>query len=542
MTNRSLSRRQARWSEFLSRFDFCIEHIPGTRNRADGLSRRPDYFPEGPDNLDKALLSESHFINAIINLSSPRFLNRLRFPSPLPLHISSKISDSSSRWSLIDGLVRDARERIVVPEVVSLRTEIIRSAHSPPHAGHPGIEKTCELISRNYVWESLHRDVSTFIASCPDCQRTKILRSRPIGLLHPLPPASTAWEEITADFITQLPLSLGFDAIFVVVDRFTKRAHFIPTTSALSAEGAARLFRDHIWKSHGWPKKIISDRGTQFAAKFTAELNKLLGIDTALSTAYHPQTDGQTERTNQELEQYLRLYTNFMQSDWSEWLSQAEFSYNNRLHSSTGFSPFYLEYGRHPRTPLSIDKPESNNPSANDFLMTLHDAQYSAGLSLQRTADDMKHFADRKRKHITFDIGQLVWLDIRNLNTGRLTKKLDVRRTGPFPIIDRISPVAYKLQLPRSWKIHPVFHVSLLQPAIVDEQLHPPVTDDNLRPPPDIIDEQEEYEVDTVIDHRYRHRKKEYLVKWKGYSADENTWEPLSNLRHARDAILEYED
>jgi hypothetical protein len=146
----------------------------------------------------------------------------------------------------------------------------------------------------------------------------------------------------------------------------------------------------------------------------------------ALSTTYHPQTDGQTERTDQELEQYLWLYINFMQSNWSKWLSQAEFSYNNHLHSSTSFSPFYLEYGHHPRTPLSIDKPESNNPSTNDFLMTLHDAQYTASLSLQRTADDMKHFTDRKHKHITFDIGQLVWLDIRNLNTGRPTKKLDV--------------------------------------------------------------------------------------------------------------------
>jgi hypothetical protein len=239
----------------------------------------------------------------------------------------------------------------------------------------------------------------------------------------------------------------------------------------------------------------------QFAAKFTKELNKLLSIDMALSTTYHPQTDGQTERTNQELEQYLWLYTNFMQTNWSKWLSQAEFTYNNRLHSATGFSPFYLDHGHHPITPLSVDKPESKNPAVNDFLMSLHDARFNTSLSLQRTSDDMKRFADRKRRHVDYKVGQMVWLDIRNLNTGRPTKKLDVRRTGPFPIIDRISPVAYKLQLPRSWRVHPVFHISLLQPAIVDEDLHPPVLDDTLRPPPDIIDEHEEYDAELEDKH-----------------------------------------
>ena len=212
----------------------------------------------------------------------------------------------------------------------------------------------------------------------------------------PIPPPSNPWEEITADLIVELPRSNEYDAILVIVDRFTKHAYFVPTTGKLSAEGCARLFRDHVWKNHGWPKKIITDRGSQFAAKFTITLNELLGIKSALSTAYHPQTDGQTERTNQELEQYLRLYTNFMQSDWSDWLSTAEFAYNNRQHSSTGHSPFYLEYGRHPRTPLSIDPPDTNTPAINSFLEQQELTRQLAFHSLERTATSMKHFADRR--------------------------------------------------------------------------------------------------------------------------------------------------
>jgi transposase InsO family protein len=365
MTNRTLSRCQACWSEYLSRFDFTIEHIPGSKNRADALSRRPDYLPLETDNTDQILLPSSCFINSIINLSSPSFQECLKFPDLLPPNVTAMLSDPDSRWTVIDGLVHDAGERLVVPEDVSLRTKVICLAHSSPHAGHPRIDKTYDLVHRDYVWDSLHRDVTSFVNSCPHCQQTKTFPSCPSSKLQPLPPPSEAWEEITADLIVYLPKSDGFDAIFVVVDRFTKRAHFIPTFTSLAASGAAKLFRDHVWTQHGWPKKIVSDRGQQFTAKFTIELNQLLGIQMALSTAYHPQTDGQTERTNQELEQYLHPYTNFMQDDWSSWLSTAEFAYNNRVHSATGYSRFFLEYGRHPRTP----SPSTNHPPQSRTLM-----------------------------------------------------------------------------------------------------------------------------------------------------------------------------
>ena len=544
MKSHSLNRRQARWSEYLSRFDFRIEHIGGKKNRADGLSRRPDYYPEGIDNADQVLLPSSHFINAIIEFSSPVSLERFKFSDtlPFPSDIEAKLQDPTSRWTSINGVVRDAGEHLVVPRDVTLHNEIIHLTHSTPYAGHPGIEKIYELVSRNYVWNLLYTDVTQFIKSCPQCQQTKVIHSKPAGLLNPIPPITTPWEEITADLIVELPSSQGYDSMFVVVDRFTKRAHFIPTTSTISAEGTARLFRDNVWKHHGWPKKIISDRGPQFAAKFTQELNKLLGIETALSTAFHPQTDGQTERTNQELEQYLRLYTNFMQTDWSDWLASAEFAYNNCSHSSTDHSPFYLEYGRHPRTPLTIDTPDSYVPASQDFFTTLANARDAAFCALQHTAENMKRYADRKRKKAPLlSPGQKVWLDMVNLKTGRPSKKLDVRRTGPFEILRQINPVAYELRLPPSWRIHPVFHVSLIHPATIDESLHPVIVDDTLRPPPDLIDDQEEYEVESILDHKHGKRRRQYLVKWKGYPLSETSWQSRSDLRHARDVVLAYE-
>jgi hypothetical protein len=542
MTSRSLSRRQARWSEYLARFNFYIEHVPGIKNKADGLSRRPDHIPTITDNDNTVLLPSKLFINAIITLSAPPFLQRLHHKDPLPEWIQTKVSDSNSGWTTVNGLVRDAGDRIVVPEDVSLRTEIIRLTHDTPYAGHPGIEKTQELVRRNYFWNSVNTDVSNYVRTCPTCQQTKVYPSKPHGRLQPIPPSSIPWEEITADLIVALPESNGYDSILVVVDRFTKRSHFIATTSRLAAEGEAQLFYREIWKHHGYPKKIITDRGAQFAAKYTVELNRLLGIQTALSTAYHPQTDGQTERVNQELELYLRLYTNYMQNDWYDWLPSAEFAYNNRIHSSTKHTPFFLEYGRHPLIPHMIPNP-SKNPAAQDFIAALAIAHEKAKIALEQTTKRMQHSTDKKRRPTPlFQTGDLVYLDTRNIKTGRPSKKLDVKRTGPFEVLEQINPVAYRIRLPPSWKLHPVFHVSLLRLAHIDEKLHPDPIRDDLRPPPDIIDNEEEYEVEKIIDHRGGIRRRQYLVKWRGYPISEATWEPKNLLRHAPDAIHAYEE
>jgi len=187
------------------------------------------------------------------------------------------------------------------------------------------------------------------VDGCDACQRYKNQSEVPAGKLMPNAIPEKPWSHISADFITKLPLAQGYDAILVVYDHFSKMAHFIATTERTSVEGLTKLFQDHVWKLHGLPESIISDRGVQFAAGMMRELNNLLGIQTKLLMAYHPQTDGQKERMNQELEQYLRVFINHRQEQWPDWLGTAEFAYNNKIHTVTKTSLFKVNYGQDPR-------------------------------------------------------------------------------------------------------------------------------------------------------------------------------------------------
>jgi hypothetical protein len=268
----------------------------------------------------------------------------------------------------------------------------------------------------------------------------------------------------------------------------------------------------------------------------------MIGTEGTLSMAYHPQTDGQMEWMNQELEQYLQLYTNFMQDDWSEWLSQAEFAYNNREQVSTGFSPFFLEYSWHPHTPIA-SAVATNNPGINDFLTRIKDSRQAAMEALKGIASSMKKFADECcRPAPDYVIGDLVWLSTSHLTTGRPTHKLDIWRTGPFAIQEKVGNSTYCLTLPPGWRMHLVFHVSLLWLAVIDKQLHPQITDDMMRPPPDVVGGHEEYKVEYLSGWRTVWRQVQYFIKWKGYPVSESTWEPrLQLMKHVSDIILKYE-
>jgi len=203
------------------------------------------------------------------------------------------------------------------------------------------------------------------------------------------------WSHISADFITKLPLAQGYDAILVVCNRFSKMAHCIATTEKTSAEGLAKLFQNQVWKLHGLPESIVSDRGVQFAAEIMKELNNLLGIQTKLSTAYHPQTDGQTEKVNQELEQYLRVFIDHRQEQWLDWLGTAEFTYNNKIHVATKVSPFKVNYGQDPRMGFE-GRRKGKYEAAGKFIEKMKKIQEEAKAVLKKAQEEMKKFADRK--------------------------------------------------------------------------------------------------------------------------------------------------
>jgi hypothetical protein len=297
----------------------------------------------------------------------------------------------------------------------------------------------------------------------------------------------------------------------------------------------------------------VSDRDPRFTSIFWRSLWQQLGTKLQMSTAFHPQTDGQTERQNRTLEETLRAYVSYEQDNWDELLTAAELSYNCAVHASTGFSPYYLNYGQEPNLPIDeAVKPShvSNNPTAADRIARLHDSLTQAKAALQRAQQRQAHYADQRRREVTFAVGDSVLLSTEHLSLKDKdrTKKLLSKYIGPFPVKRVVSPVAYELDLPASMQIHPVFHLSKLKAAKESGSTYPDrpsLAAD--RPPPELINDEgeEEWEVERVVKQRVvkysRNRSRiEYLVQWRGYPEWEMTWEPASNLSGAQDAIAQF--
>jgi hypothetical protein len=369
-----------------------------------------------------------------------------------------------------------------------------------------------------------------------------------MGLLQPLPVPDKKWSQVSMDLITQLPKSRsGFDAIFVVVDKLTKMVHFIPTTTNVNAPQLAHTFFKEVVRLHGLPSSIVSDRDARFTSKFWRALWQQFGTKLAMSTSFHPQTDGQTERANRSLEDMIRAYVNNRQNDWDIHLPALELATNNSKQVSTGYSPFYLNYGFHPQLPVNINT-EDTNPSAKDFIEQLADDLETARKNLIEAQNRQAKYANQSRREVLFQVGDQVMLstiDHKLRSFSGISQKLLPKFVGPFKIVKVVSPVAYELELPSSMKIHPVFHVSKLRKYVPNDSVAFPTREHIIRPAPDMVDGQEEYEVEEIVDKRSRMRGRkeviEYLVKWKGYPASDNTWEPLSNLANASEAIAEFE-
>jgi hypothetical protein len=312
--------------------------------------------------------------------------------------------------------------------------------------------------------------------------------------------------------------------------------HLAPTTSTLDSQGFVKLFLDNVWKLHGTSDKIISDRGPQMSARSFRDICKKLGVELALSTAYHPQTDGQSERTNQEVEQALRTVISYHQDDWVDWLPVIEFALNNRYHSGLKTTPFYANYGYHPHIG-SLPRIQSPIESVEDFVDHIHEVQKNTEKSLTRAAEDMKKFYDRHRGQTPeFEVGQKVLLDNSDLALSRPSRKLSERYSGPFEVTEKIGSHAYKLALPTYWKnVHPVFNVSKIYPYHED-----PKNPNHPRPPPEVIEGEPEWEVEQILDSKFAHGKLQFLVKWLGWPDSENSWQDEIDLENAPEIIADF--
>jgi len=333
--------------------------------KPDTLSQRPDYGKGTSDNEDMVLLRpELLAIRALEGIQSEGperdILREIRqenqkgdqeepvAKAARELRQALGKMVCSTEWSEDDGVLR-FRGKIYVPRNADLRRRVVSLCHDTKVAGYPGRWKTLELVSRDYWWPQMSRYIGQYVSTCDLCLRTKLIRQALVGELHPLRIPDSRWDTLSVDFVVELPLSSGHNAVMTMVDSVSKQAHSIPTHTMVTAEGAARLFLYQVWKLHSLPMCVVLDRRPQFAAHFTRELYRLLGIKLASSTAWHPQTDGQTERVNQELDQYLRLFVNERQNDWYNLLPLAEFQHNNHVHSTTQHPPFLLDTGRLPR-------------------------------------------------------------------------------------------------------------------------------------------------------------------------------------------------
>jgi hypothetical protein len=553
-TKMKLNRRQVRWSQKLAEYNFRIIYREGHKNcKADALTRRSGNLPKEGDGRASmtfdSILKPENFHHIIATTRTQPLLHELKTAlelDPLAKDIIRALLNKQKRHPRValaecqyENGILTIEDLIYVPDNEELRCKIISSCHDPPTVGHPGRAATFALESRDYWWPGMRHTIARYVNNCDTCARIKPARHSPYGFLKPLSVPQRRWESVSMDFIVGLPRSDRKDAIFVCVDRLTKMAHFMPCTSETDSKATAKLFRDTVFRTHGLPDNIISDRGTQFNSEFSKALCHLLNIKQNLSTSFHPQTDGQTERVNGILEQYLRAYCNYQQDNWCDLLTTAEFAYNNTVSTTTKVSPFFANYGQHPRYQIQQAKgrPTPTPDTLADFRERLDALQKHLQSEMTYAQAVQAEFADRKRSAPpVYRVGDYVWLLRKNLTTTRPSRKLDFKCLGKFRIIAKVGSHAYKLDLPPQMNIHPVFHVSLLEPA----SNNPLQGQKQPNPPPVIIDNEEEYEVEDILDSRRRYRRVEYLVKWVGDY--EPTWQPHWDLTHVTDVLRAFHD
>lgn len=377
--------------------------------------------------------------------------------------------------------------------------------------------------------------MANYIRECPTCQQQKQSSLRPAGFLQPLPIPERIWEDISLDFVEGLPKSHGVDAILVVVDRLSKYAHFIGLAHPYTAPSVARLFIKEIVRLHGFPSTIVSDRDKIFLSLFWKELFRVQGAALHRSTAYHPQTDGQTEVVNKILEGYLRCFIQGKPREWSTWLPWAEYWYNTSTHSSTKHSPFEVVYGRPPPKLIRFTEGSTALASLEQQLQerdaVLDDLKTNILLSQQR----MKAYEDGHRRELEFREGENVYLKLQPYRqvslASRINEKLAPRFYGPFTVLNRIGKVAYRLQLPPTAKIHNVFHVSQLKRAVGNATVSTSI------PQQLTVDMVMEVEPESLLDVRTKehgsYSSQEVLIKWQHLPRWEATWEDYDsfNLR-----------
>ncbi|KAJ9527526.1 hypothetical protein QJQ45_025744 [Haematococcus lacustris] len=564
-TQPNLSKRQTRWSEFLQRFkQLSWEYKPGKINVADPLSRyppvrvtallmavtrsgtgnaKPTQQPIPAEVVKKPKPKRPAKKKATFEVTHTELRNSQTPDDTYNVLLTIQEGYKQDPWFEDDHNTQNLRlsdsgiwyrdKQVVVPDVPGLRKGILYELHNATTSGHGGLEKTFQAVASHFWWPGMHAFVTAYVRGCQVCQRNKSSTKKPARLLQPLPVPEYPWDSVSMDFVVKLPKSeAGNDSILVVVDRLTKMVHLMAMTEKSGGIQVAKLFFDNVFKLHGMPRTIISDRDTRFQGEFFKGLMKIMQSKQCMSTAFHPQTDGQTERVNKVMEDMLRHYVGAEFNDWDQFLAPIEFAINNSFHTSIRTTPFRLNSGFDPRLPLTLDLESTAIESARDFTKVIYSNLEKAKQAIHAARHRQKAYYDMNHTDAKFQVGDQVLLSTKHLrfkNPG--SPKLLPLYIGPMPITAKINEVAYRVKLPDGFKIHDVFHVSKLK-------LHRDGPGMILPPPPLDLGDGQWFLVERILKHRTVKGRVEYLVRWAGYGPEHDLWEPAKNI--SKDLIKEY--
>ncbi|GJW44956.1 putative reverse transcriptase domain-containing protein [Tanacetum coccineum] len=465
LNQKELNMRQRRWLELLSDYDCDIRYHPGKANVvADALSRKER---EPPLRVRALVMTISldlpkQILNAQTEARKPEniksedvggmLIENAKFPEALR---TEKLEPRTDGTLCLNG-------RSWLPCYDDLRTVIMHESHKSKYSIHPGSEKMYQDVKKLYWWPNMKADIATYVSKCLTCAKVKAEHQRQSGLLVQPEIPQWKWDNITMDFVTKLPKSSqGYDTIWVIVDRLTKSAIFIPMKETDPLEKLARMYLKEVVTRHGIPVSIICDRDPRFASNFWRSLQKALGTSLDMSTAYHPQTDGQSERTIQTLEDMLRACVIDFGNGWVKHLPLVEFSYNNSYHASIKAAPFEALYGRKCRSPVCWAEVGEVQLTGLEIVQETTEKIIQVKQRMQAAHDRQKSYADLKRKPMEFEVGDKVMLKVSPWKgVVRFGKrgKLNPRFVRPFKVIKRVGDVAYKLELPEELsRVHNTF-------------------------------------------------------------------------------------
>ncbi|KAJ9544482.1 hypothetical protein OSB04_024189 [Centaurea solstitialis] len=526
LDQKMLNMRQRRWVELLSDYDCEIKYHPGKANVvADALSRKERAKPLRVRALE--MLVHTSLKEDILKAQEEALReDRLK---------DETLHNLEGRFDLKTDGVRYFKGRVWVPKTGNLRGLILKEAHESRYSIHPGADKMYKDLKEYYWWPGMKKDVASYVGRCLTCSKVKAENQKPSGLLQQPGIPEWKWERISMDLVTKLPRTAkGHDTIWVIVDRLTKSAHFLPIREDYKMDKLARIYIKEVVTRHGVPISIISDRDSRFTSRFWQSLQKSLGSQLDWSTAYHPQADGQSERTIQTLEDMLRACVIDFGGNWDDHLPLVEFSYNNSYHTSIQCAPYEALYGRKCRSPLSWVEVGDSQLTGPELIQETTDKIGLIRDRLKAARDRQKSYADNRRKPLEFQVGDRVLLKVspwKGLVRFGKRGKLSPRYVGPFEIIERVGPVAYKLRLPEEMsEIHNTFHVSNLKKCITDESQVIPLEEVFVDKTLCFVEEPIE-----ILDKEVKKLKRSKIpivkVHWRSRRGPEYTWEREDFMR-----------